>query len=103
MPIPLDLESFLASLEAETPEELWSEALKALWYDGKGDWDTAHNIAQDIPSLNGNWIHAYLHRKEGDKWNAGYWYRRANREYPTVSLDQEFHELAEEIIRSLRG
>ena len=41
----------------------------------------------------GNWIHAYLHRKEGDKWNAGYWYRRANREYPKISLEEELNTI----------
>ena len=99
MSIPGDFEAFLSSLGAEAPDELWPEALKALWYDGKGDWETAHNIAQDIPSLDGNWIHAYLHRKEGDKWNAGYWYSRANREYPRIDLKEEFKKIVEAQIK----
>ena len=98
MRIPSDFEDFLASLAADMPDELWPESLKALWYDGKGDWNGAHNIAQDIPTAMGNWIHAYLHRKEGDKWNAGYWYGRANREYPSVSLEKEFRTLVKEVI-----
>ena len=100
MSIPGDFEAFRESLGAEAPDELWPEALKALWYDGKGDWETAHNIAQDIPSLNGNWIHAYLHRKEGDKWNAGYWYSRANREFPIVDLEKEFIQIVEAILKT---
>ena len=100
MAIPANFEDFQASLGADGPNELWPEALKALWYDGKGDWDMAHNIAQEISSLQGNWIHAYLHRKEGDKWNAGYWYGRANREFPSVDLKMEFEELVSEVIGS---
>jgi hypothetical protein len=96
--IPKSFDAFLLSLEADVPEELWPEGLKALWYDGKGDWNRAHNIAQDIPSKHGNWIHAYLHRKEGDKWNAGYWYGRANKVFPSVSLEAEFEELVGEVI-----
>lgn len=100
MSIPSDFAAFSASLAADMPDELWPEALKALWYDGKGDWNGAHNIAQDIPSTHGSLIHAYLHRKEGDKWNAGYWYGRANREYPSVSLEAEFRALVKEVISS---
>ena len=100
MSVPSDYQDFLASLTADTPDALWPEALIALWYDAKGDWNEAHNIAQDIPSATGSWIHAYLHRKEGDKWNAGYWYRRANREIPSVGLEMEFEELVSEVIRS---
>ncbi|MBT8221850.1 MAG: hypothetical protein KJN96_01645 [Eudoraea sp.] len=100
MSIPSDFATFSASLAADMPDELWPEALKALWYDGKGDWNGAHNIAQDIPTVMGSWIHAYLHRKEGDKWNAGYWYGRANREFPSVGLEMEFKELVSAVIRS---
>lgn len=99
--IPKSFDAFVQSLKAEAPDTLWPEALKALWYDGKDDWDTAHNIAQDIPSRQGNLIHAYLHRKEGDKWNAGYWYGRADREFPTVSLEAEFEELVGEVISTV--
>ena len=96
--IPKSFDAFVQSLKADKPEVLWPEALKALWYDGKDDWEMAHNIAQDIPSIHGCWIHAYLHRKEGDKWNAGYWYTRANKEFPLVSLEAEFLELVGEVI-----
>ena len=54
-------------------------ALLALWWDAKGDWEKAHGIAQDVAGADGAWVHAYLHRKEGDLGNAGYWYRRAGR------------------------
>ena len=68
--------------------------LKALLIDAAGDWDTAHSIAQDDPSSDGSWVHAYLHRKEGDKWNANYWYSRAGKPMPDYSLQKEWEEIA---------
>ena len=56
-----------------------------LWWDAKGDWEKAHEVAQDVSGRDGAWVHAYLHRKEGDLGNAGYWYRQAGR--PVVSGD----------------
>ena len=86
----MNFNSFKESLQNSTPPEGISPYLKALWYDGKNDWETAHNIIQDIENNNGSWIHAYLHRKEGDIWNADYWYRRANKKRPDVSLEEEW-------------
>lgn len=74
--------------------------LRSLFEDYQGDWDTAHSIAQNIPSAHGSAIHAYLHRKEGDLANAGYWYRRAGRTMPEVSLAEEWELLAEELTSS---
>ena len=62
--------AFKKSLQDNQPSSICSEALQALWYDGKGDWDKAHDIAQDISGPTGALIHAYLHRKEGDNYNA---------------------------------
>ena len=59
-----------------------SKHLRALWYDINGDWDAAHNIVQVMNDINAMWIHAYLHRKEPDVWNAKYWYNRAGKSYP---------------------
>jgi hypothetical protein len=56
-----------------------SGALLALWWDARGDWEKAHEVAQDVAGRDGAWVHAYLHRKEGDLGNAAYWYRRAGR------------------------
>ena len=90
-----NLETFRTSLiEADPPKDL-SLYLRALWYDGKGDWETAHNIAQDILDADGSWIHAYLHRKEGDGWNANYWYEKAGRSMSTKTLEEEWSELVE--------
>lgn len=69
--------------------------LQALWHDAHGDWHTAHNIAQDIETPDGAWLHAYLHRKEGDLWNADYWYRRAGRVRPDGTLEEEWAQIAQ--------
>ena len=99
MRIPQNIDEFLQCLDLDSPPEIWPETLKAVWWDANGNWDNSHNIAQDIPSEVGNWIHAYLHRKEGDKWNAGYWYRRANREFPENNLDEELQSIVEYILK----
>jgi hypothetical protein len=68
---------FLASLKASKPPEGYSAYLQALWYDAKGDWGKSHELISEISTPDAALIHAYLHRKEGDQWNADYWYRRA--------------------------
>ena len=70
---------------------------KALELDRSGDWDAAHQIVQHIESVDSYWIHAYLHRKEGDLANSQYWYRRARKSMPRYDLDQEWNELREYI------
>ena len=75
-----------------------SEPMRALWLDYQGDWDAAHQVAQDVEEADGAWLHAYLHRKEGDAMNARYWYRRAGRTMPTVSCDEEREAIAEELL-----
>jgi len=76
----MEIDDFLASVQAEDhPPSGLTPALEALWHAEKGNWDRAHTIAQDIASAEGSWIHANLHREEGDHANAGYWYARAGR------------------------
>jgi hypothetical protein len=89
----MTLQEFKSSLSHNEPPAGSSLLLVALWHDGKGNWDASHDIAQDIYSNDGSWIHAYLHRKEGDTGNAGYWYRKAGKPYPTVSLEMEWNTL----------
>jgi hypothetical protein len=72
--------------------------LRALWHDARGDWQTAHAIAQDVDDENGAWVHAYLHRKEGDRYNARYWYRRAGKPEATDSLDAEWTRIVAELL-----
>lgn len=75
-------------------------ALQALWHDARQNWEAAHNCAQDDLSREGSWVHAYLHRKEGDVGNAGYWYSRAGRTPPAkgVSLETEWAEIARVLV-----
>ncbi|WP_299799937.1 hypothetical protein [uncultured Maribacter sp.] len=96
--IPKTYLEFEKSLELSTVPKEWSDGLKAACYDAKGDWEASHNIAQDMHNTLGSWLHAYLHRKEGDRFNAGYWYRLAKKEYPTITLDEELKVIVESII-----
>jgi len=91
-------EEFIMSLSSDQPPEKLSEILKALWYDGKNDWEGSHNIAQEIEDNNGSWVHAYLHRKEGDLSNARYWYSRAGKSEPNMPLKQEWEWLVRHFI-----
>lgn len=90
---------FRASLSlAEPPREL-TPALAGLWWDAKGDWTRAHESAQKDEGPDGSWVHAYLHRKEGDIPNAQYWYGRAGKSPAKGTLEKEW----EEITRALLG
>ncbi len=70
-----------------------NELKHALELDNQGDWDSAHGIVQRIESTDSYWIHAYLHRKEGDLPNSQYWYSRAGKSMPDYGLEQEWNEL----------
>ena len=96
--IPKDFNQFLETLSSQNPPKELPLALKALWFDAQGNWKASHDIAQDMHNNLGSWIHAYLHRKEGDEFNAGYWYRRANRSVPTITLDEELKQMVEFVI-----
>jgi hypothetical protein len=84
----MTLEEFKATLAAAAPPSV-TPLLLALWHDARGEWDEAHSIAQDVDDAPGAWVHAYLHRKEGDLGNADYWYRRAGQPIATDPLDAE--------------
>jgi hypothetical protein len=92
-----ELEKFIKHIvEEEYPDEDWSGLIKSLWWAKKGNWEKAHNIAQDIATNDGSWIHAYLHRVEGDLGNAAYWYGRAGKPVKTnEDLDQEWAEISQ--------
>ncbi len=94
----MDIEQFRATLGAEQPPGQMSQALQALWYDAKGDWHAAHTHAQAQADATGAWVHAYLHRKEGDLSNAGYWYRRADRPVAEGALEQEWEAIAQALL-----
>ncbi|MDQ2804331.1 MAG: hypothetical protein M3Y41_17230 [Pseudomonadota bacterium] len=95
----MDLEAFRRTLaEAEPPAGL-GQAMQALWWDAKGDWGRAHGCAQAENGRNGgDLVHAYLHRKEGDLANAGYWYRRAGRQPAAGPLQAEWEALGAQLI-----
>jgi hypothetical protein len=78
---------------AEPPADL-SPALRALWHDARGDWHAAHETVQDVPTPDAAWVHAYLHRKEGDQGNARYWYQRAGQPVQTGALADEWTHIA---------
>ena len=84
---------FDQSLNASAPPANLSPALTALWQAAKDDWEAAHQIAQSDSTAEGAWVHAYLHRVEGDESNAGYWYRRAGKPPAQNSLDEEWAEI----------
>ena len=86
----MTLAEFRESTKQPQPPPELTAPLRALWHDVRGDWDAAHQVAQDIDDPDGAWIHAYLHRKEGDLANAGYWYRRAKKPECRDSLDAEW-------------
>lgn len=90
----MNLPEFKNTIAHSQPPDNLSAYLLALWYDAKGNWNAAHETVQDIEDKNAYWIHAYLHRKEGDQANAGYWYNRAKRPFPSVNLSAEWQELA---------
>ncbi|HWK59306.1 MAG TPA: hypothetical protein VNQ80_18330 [Parapedobacter sp.] len=89
----MDIFDFKDSLKHDTPPIGLTVQLEALWHDGRGDWDKAHDLIDDLDDQQSAHVHAYLHRKEGDLWNADYWYRRAKRQRYAGTLEEEWEEL----------
>jgi len=77
--------------------------LRSLWHDARGEWDAAHQLAQEVDDADGAWVHAYLHRKEGDAGNAEYWYGRANQPVATDSLSAEWERIAAALLARNRA
>lgn len=94
------LEEFRNSLINNQPPAGTSVYLQSLWYDAKGDWETAHKLADSLQGADACSVHAYLHREEGDNSNAAYWYRRANKKVPDISLQEEWKALAENFLNT---
>jgi len=90
-------DAFLSSLAQDAPPPL-APALQALWREGKGDWDGAHRCVTDADDPAAMWVHAFLHRKEGDAANAAYWYRRAGQALATGPHDAEWRTIAEALL-----
>ena len=90
----MTVEDFLTRVQTSSePPVTLTEPLRALWYAAKGDWERAHQIAQDIPGPDGSWVHAHLHREEGDFGNARYWYARSGHVESKASIQDERMEL----------
>ncbi|MCB0647957.1 MAG: hypothetical protein KDC49_14910 [Saprospiraceae bacterium] len=94
--IKMSFEEFLNSIETgHVPENI---RLKALYYDALGNWELAHDLINEFSGKDADRIHAYLHRKEGDLWNARYWYHRIGMEVPDHSLDEEWENLVRQFL-----
>ncbi len=95
----MNFEAFKISLSGEEPPTELGPALAGLWWDAKGDWAKAHESAQRDEGPAGAWVHAYLHRKEGDASNAAYWYSRAGKRPSQAAFDQEWNEMVAALLR----
>lgn len=91
---------FRASIAGDAPAAGLTSVLGGLWWLAKGDWDRAHKIVQDESSRDAAWVHAHLHRVEGDLGNAAYWYRQAGRPVATDALEAEWERIASELLRA---
>jgi len=89
----MNLQNFRKSLAGSSPPPNLNHALAGLWWDAKGDWTRAHESAQQDEGSAGAWVHAYLHRKEGDASNAAYWYQRAGKPLARGSLEAEWEAI----------
>ncbi len=94
----MTLEEFQASLLRDEPPKQLSVALTSLWWDAKGDWKQAHEVVGQDEGPVAAWVHAYLHRKEGDLSNARYWYKRADKAPAASPLEREWREIAESLL-----
>ena len=99
MPDSFTYDDFLSSLSGDTPPAGLSSALQALWWDGKGEWSKGHDLLQDEGPIAECRVHAYLHRKEGEDWNARYWYSRAEESFYKGGLDEEWMELVRRFLK----
>lgn len=97
----MTLDEFIHLIEQERCPESLPKALQAMWYDKKGDWEKAHQIVQNASDTDSAWIHAYLHRKEGDLFNARYWYRRTGRSEFKEDLNQEWEQIVKDLLRKI--
>jgi len=89
----MDVDTFRSTLETGNPPEGSGKALRAMWYQARDDWDQAHRLAQAQNDADGAWVHAFLHRVEGDSANAAYWYRRAGKPPSAAPLAEEWEEI----------
>jgi hypothetical protein len=96
----MNIAAFQASVEKDEVPTDFSVPLQALWWEAKGDWTRAHALVDELETPEGMAVHAYLHRKEGEQWNADYWYRLAGRAYYRVDLADEWTALVQGLLRA---
>lgn len=94
----MTLAQLRASMDHPEPPAALPPLLAALWWEAKGDWNQAHEIAQAENGADAAWVHAYLHRKEGDASNAAYWYSRAHQPRTTLSLEAEWEQIVSALL-----
>lgn len=94
----MTFDEFRNSLTSNAPPARLTHALAGLWWDGKGDWKRAHESVQQDQSVEGAWVHAYLHRKEGDPSNAAYWYSRAGKPVCQEPLEAEWLSIVNRLL-----
>ncbi|MBG9374805.1 hypothetical protein I5907_01050 [Panacibacter sp. DH6] len=94
----MDFDAFVHSVKDKQLPAGLSVCLNSLWYDAAGDWATAHSLVDSLTDSKACLVHAYLHRKEGDTWNADYWYRRANSKRPATSLEEEWRTIVQALL-----
>ncbi|HLJ88911.1 MAG TPA: hypothetical protein VKZ53_18980 [Candidatus Angelobacter sp.] len=94
----MNFEEFRNSLKEKGPPAEFPAPLAALWWDAKGDWAHAHGSVDELDTKEAMAVHAYLHRKEGDAFNANYWYQRAGRKFHRNALQDEWRALVEAMI-----
>jgi hypothetical protein len=87
-----------ATISQQQPPPALPPLLAALWWEAKGDWNQAHEIAQSESGADAAWVHAYLHRKEGDTSNAAYWYRQAHQPHCTLPLEKEWEQIVSALL-----
>jgi len=100
--VVVNMAEFKASLSGAAPAPHLGAPLAALWWAANGDWDQAHKLVQDEASADAAWVHAYLHRIEGDLGNANYWYRRAAKPIATGPLETEWDGIASTLLEDAR-
>ena len=94
------IDDFRGSVSADAPPAHLAPALQGLWWLAKGDWDRAHKVVQGHEdNADCNWVHAHLHRQEGDLRNAGGWYGRAGKEMPGVPLQEEWEQVTKALLK----
>ena len=91
---------FKASVSGAAPAPGLDAPLAALWWAAKGNWDEAHKIVQNEDTADAAWVHAYLHRVEGDLGNAGYWYRRAHKPVAAGPLETEWERIVSTLLQA---